>query len=87
MNFQEHEHFVHFAAHFGVSFAIQISLYGLNRLGMSRGASLGLAVVETLAIGFTYKASEGFPENTVDAMIQNSLGVAAATVVAYRFKF
>ena len=89
---------VHFSAHFGMSYAIDTFSYGLLR-GLSQSAGKGqdqslriqemaFAVAFTLLIGFAYKALEAAPAGeTAHSMIENGLGVGAATLsfVAFRW--
>lgn len=85
-----HEDEVHLAAHVGTSFALQTMFYGFNSrvLKMNKPWSIGVAAVETLAVGFLYKLSENADAaSTRRAMFQNTLGVglAVGTHIVFRF--
>ena len=84
----------HFAAHFGVSYAINTMCYGLFRKGAKwdRFDSLLWCGVATLAVGMAYKMAETtadgqLPKNTGTAMFRNALGVGASAVTVLVFDF
>lgn len=94
----DHDDLVHFAAHFGMSYAINTFSYGLFR-GMSKSAGraddpvlrmqeMVMAAAFTLIVGFSYKAIELAPPSDVaHSMFLNVLGVAAANISFVAFQW
>lgn len=80
---------MHFTAHTGASFTLQTVFYGVNSkwLGLPKPVAEGLALVETLAVGFIYKKTEGNPSNMNTAMLQNVLGATSAIATHVVFEF
>lgn len=88
---ESHENLVHATAHFGASFAINQTLYTVNRqiLQMDKPNALIFSVFTTLAIGFTYKYMEvmstplgtDVTQDMARAMIWNVAGVLGSSFV------
>jgi len=87
---ENHEAFVHATAHIGASFALQTVFYGMSKefLGYSFIGNESLALVETLLVGFAYKASENAPfAETATSMTQNTVGALLAIGTHLTFHF
>jgi hypothetical protein len=85
-----HDDLVHFTAHAGSSFALQTIFYGFNKKALKENTikSEGLALLETLAIGLIYKASEHAPlGETSVSMAENVIGCASAIATHVTFDF
>lgn len=82
----------HFAAHFGMSYAINAFTYGLSKqaLHLEPMDAFVFSAVATLAVGAIYKFTEiapGAPNTLPRAMLQNTCGVLAFGLTALMFKF
>jgi len=80
-----HDQMVHFAAHFGMSYAIHTFLYAVfyRAFSLRRGIAISLAILITLAVGGGYKYIEmaqnsEIPANVSESMIQNTLGTTTS---------
>lgn len=85
---------VHFAAHFGLSYAITMIGYGIAEKGfqMKPVPAFIFAAGLSLLVGFTYKYMEAVQNNGScpsmgRAMLQNTAGVGAAGLSIAAFKF
>lgn len=85
----------HFAAHFGMSFAISAFSYGIakNAFHCSPTEAFVFSAVTTLMIGAVYKFTEiapndpHWPSSFGRAMGENALGIGAFGFSAFAFKF
>lgn len=84
----------HFAAHFGMSYAINTFSYGLAKeaLRMDKTDAIIFSVGLTLMAGAIYKFMELTPDgqgsSTIPkAMLYNALGSGAFVATSYMFKF
>lgn len=88
--YADHEDTVHLAAHVGLSYTLQTVFYGFNSkvLHLAPLQAEGLALLETLSIGLTYKLMEGASDTDINtAMGRNTLGAALAIGTHIVFKF
>lgn len=78
---------VHFAAHFGLSYAITTTLYGFSRQGlrMSPVQAAVFAGFVTFTGGFFRQAIQ--PQFNGAGVFQNVLGIGAALGTVYVFHF
>ena len=76
---------VNVMAHVGTSFMVDTVAYKINSTCMSKPKAETLSALETLLLGLAYKGSEGYPANTRNSMLENSLGIGLSIGVRYEF--
>jgi|GEM_PF-4260890 len=89
-NIGSHDDLVHFSAHVGTSYMINIVTYGVLQkwTDLRPSTSLALSALSTLAIGYFYKWNEKAAwEETRVSMFRNSIGVAGAVGSILVFHF
>ena len=76
---------VNVMAHVGTSYMIDSVAYSVQKDYMTKNQAEVLSAVETLLTGLAYKSTEGFPGNTKESMLENTLGIGVSIGVRYEF--
>lgn len=76
---------VNVVAHVGGSYMIDSILYNINKTYTSKANSEILSSFETLLLGVAYKASEHFPKNTSNSLLEDSVGLSLSVGIRYEF--
>lgn len=86
----EHDDFVHFSAHVGTSYMMNMVTYGAlcKWTKVNQSVAIAISALSTMVVGYFYKLNEGATwEETRVSMFRNSLGVSGAVGSIVVFKF
>lgn len=78
---------VHFAAHFGLSYAITTTIYGFSRQGLRMSPLQASIFASFVAFSGGLFRQAIQPQFNGTGVLQNALGVGAALGTAYVFRF